>query len=246
MFILGQDHSVGLLFGSFVGGSVDCLTSLLFYPFAAQFPSFITSYLLAGEAFTGLLASVLASAQMTTNDPSDNLRFSVTVFFLLLAVIMGASALAFLFLLKQRDRPSLQLRPTGNQRLNDDGVYSSLTSASSTSSSSTSPSTSTSSTTSPILRQVEDETSFNQQSSTHPSTKPSNSNLNKQSTDQFHEPAKQLNESMWLLSEPPQFLSKKPNQPWVFTDSGQLFSFQAVISFLENGLLVTLLPRALG
>jgi hypothetical protein len=43
--IKGKNHSVGLLIGSFIGGCVDCLTSLLFYPFVAQFPSYFTVYI---------------------------------------------------------------------------------------------------------------------------------------------------------------------------------------------------------
>jgi hypothetical protein len=56
--------SIGLLSGTLVGGFVDCLTSLLFYPFVGKFPPQYTSYLLAGENLTGLLASLLATAQV--------------------------------------------------------------------------------------------------------------------------------------------------------------------------------------
>lgn len=43
---------------------MDCLTSVFFYPLAGRFPSVYMSVLLAGEAFTGLLASLLATAQV--------------------------------------------------------------------------------------------------------------------------------------------------------------------------------------
>ena len=90
--------SVGLLLFVFVGGGVDCLTSLLFYPFAGRFPPAFTSCLMAGEALTGLLASLLATVQATSADPSARLRFSVSAYFCALAAIMAASAVAYLYL----------------------------------------------------------------------------------------------------------------------------------------------------
>jgi len=47
-----------------LGGCVDCLTSVFFYPLAGHFPPVYMSVLLAGEACTGLLASLLATAQV--------------------------------------------------------------------------------------------------------------------------------------------------------------------------------------
>jgi len=59
-----SEISVGLLACVFVGGGVDALTSVLFYPLAAKFPKGCTACLLAGEALSGLFAAILASIQV--------------------------------------------------------------------------------------------------------------------------------------------------------------------------------------
>jgi hypothetical protein len=94
----GARRSAGLLFFVFIGGGVDCLTSLLFYPFAGKFPPIFTSYLMSGEALTGLLASLLATLQATSSDPNDPLRFSISLYFYFMGLIMLLAALAFMYL----------------------------------------------------------------------------------------------------------------------------------------------------
>lgn len=90
-------HSTPLILLSFVGGGADCLTSLVFYPFAALFPPAYTPALIAGESLTGLLAALGALVQ-TGGSGGNQPLFSVGVFFVGLAVVMLASTAAYVAL----------------------------------------------------------------------------------------------------------------------------------------------------
>ena len=83
---------------TFISGGVDCTTSVLFFPIAARFPSSCTSALFVGESFTGLLAALLAFAQQPGGGSGDSagqsLRFSVSVYFAVLALVMMCSSAA--------------------------------------------------------------------------------------------------------------------------------------------------------
>ena len=94
-------HSTPLILLSFVGGGADCMTSVLFYPFAALFPPAYTPALIAGESLTGLLAALGALA-MGGGDGGGGggaaQRFSVGAFFGGLATVMLVALAAFVAL----------------------------------------------------------------------------------------------------------------------------------------------------
>jgi riboflavin transporter 2 len=45
----GSEHSTGLLVLAFIGGSIDCATSIVYWPFVAQYKAVYSSALAAGE-----------------------------------------------------------------------------------------------------------------------------------------------------------------------------------------------------
>lgn len=97
------DHSsvsVGLLGLTFVLGSVDCMTTVLFYPVAERFSDKYVTALLVGEALTGVIASLMATAQQSGVNlyAGESLRFSVEIYFLTFAGLMLLSATAFAFI----------------------------------------------------------------------------------------------------------------------------------------------------
>ena len=96
-YLDGASHSTPVIVLSFVGGGVDCMTSVLLYPFAAQFPPVYTPALIAGESLTGLLAALGALA-MGGNNGGAPQHFSVGAFFGGLAVVMLAATAAFVAL----------------------------------------------------------------------------------------------------------------------------------------------------
>jgi len=92
-------HSTPLILLSFAGGGADCMTSVLFYPFAALFPPAYTPALIAGESLTGLLAALAALAQTGGGGGGgEQPLFSVGAFFGGLAVVMLASMAAYVAL----------------------------------------------------------------------------------------------------------------------------------------------------
>jgi hypothetical protein len=89
--------SWALILLTFLSGGVDCTTSVLFFPIAARFPSSCTSALFVGESLTGLLAALLAFAQQPDgggDSAAQSLRFSVSAYFAILALVMLCSAVA--------------------------------------------------------------------------------------------------------------------------------------------------------
>ncbi|ETP37332.1 hypothetical protein, variant 3 [Phytophthora nicotianae P10297] len=92
--IFGARHSVAMLVLTHFGGMVSTTSSVVFYPFVASFPPLFTSALATGEGLSGSLAALLGIVQ----DPGGELRFSVSVFYLICATIMCVSLVAFTFL----------------------------------------------------------------------------------------------------------------------------------------------------
>jgi hypothetical protein len=83
-------HSIVLILILFLSGSVDCSTTITFYPAIQLFsPPHITS-LSIGESLTGSVSALLGIAQ-TTGEPYGETRFSPMVFFLSLTFVMGLS-----------------------------------------------------------------------------------------------------------------------------------------------------------
>ena len=70
--------------------------------------SYYTVFLLSGEALTGLIASLLATAQTLTK--GNKVSFSVSVYFVVLAILMGLAISGFLFVDKVRLRDELATR----------------------------------------------------------------------------------------------------------------------------------------
>lgn len=93
--VAGQRRSLALWVLIFLGGAVDCMTSVLFYPFASLFERSAITALLVGEALTGFIASVLAYVQQ--EEPSGN--FTVSAYFAVLAGVMLASGAGFAYIL---------------------------------------------------------------------------------------------------------------------------------------------------
>eukprot|EP01012_Entosiphon_sulcatum_P040417 TRINITY_DN5406_c0_g1_i1.p1 TRINITY_DN5406_c0_g1~~TRINITY_DN5406_c0_g1_i1.p1 ORF type:complete len:401 (+),score=65.79 TRINITY_DN5406_c0_g1_i1:25-1227(+) len=88
--VFGSVRSAGLLLFVFLGGGVDCTTSVVYWPFVAQYAPLYTSALGAGEAMSASVIGVLSLFQ----SPSDP-RFSVSSFFLIVAILMVGAAGAF-------------------------------------------------------------------------------------------------------------------------------------------------------
>jgi riboflavin transporter 2 len=91
----GQLMSFWLLFFVFWNGAVDCTTSVIYFPFISNYQYVYTSALTVGEGLTGGIVGVIGFIQQPG---SEQPRFSVLVFCIILAVIMALSALAFTFL----------------------------------------------------------------------------------------------------------------------------------------------------
>jgi len=97
--VFGATRSVALLLLTFVAALADCTSSVLFWRFVSSFRSVHISALSAGEGLSGVLASGLAWVQGASQEQP---RFSASVYFLVLAALMCASAAAFYLLLTTR------------------------------------------------------------------------------------------------------------------------------------------------
>eukprot|EP00041_Stephanoeca_diplocostata_P015799 m.303136 g.303136 ORF g.303136 m.303136 type:complete len:549 (+) comp20159_c0_seq6:346-1992(+) len=93
-YIAGEYRSVALLAGVFVCASVDCTTSLLFWPFASWYRASYVTALAVGEGTTGIVASILVWIQ-TSRGAGQPLLFSVGVYFYSIALLVCASIVAF-------------------------------------------------------------------------------------------------------------------------------------------------------
>ncbi|RWS07480.1 Riboflavin transporter 2-A-like protein [Dinothrombium tinctorium] len=118
--IFGENHSIALLVLGGIFAIVDCTSSVLYLPFMANFKSqYFISYLI-GEGFSGLIPSIVSLIQGIQNSPAcvnkteiingtskttlvpkyGEPRFSTSVFFIILALLLVISWLAFHFLNK--------------------------------------------------------------------------------------------------------------------------------------------------
>lgn len=98
-WLAGKQRSVALFVLIFLAGGVDSLTSVLFYPMVGRYRSRIAlPSLNVGESLTGLVAALLATAQVGGGGSTYNPNFSVAVFLISLGVLMLISMAAFLAL----------------------------------------------------------------------------------------------------------------------------------------------------
>lgn len=112
--VFNTKHSVALLSLSFFLASVDCLSTVVFLTFMANFPPIYISALMVGETFSSMLPGFVALAQgvgyddnscsnktdKTNNSTTvhDNINFSPNVFFVFLFLMMITCGAAFLAL----------------------------------------------------------------------------------------------------------------------------------------------------
>ena len=105
--IFGSPHSVALIVLTFVLALVDCTSSVVFIPFMKHFPVVYMSGLYIGEGLSGVLPSVVALIQGSVNNSIGctksytgyealGIRFSPSVFFVFLAIMLLLCGLAFL------------------------------------------------------------------------------------------------------------------------------------------------------
>jgi len=108
-YIFGSLHSVALLVVIFFLALVDCTSSVVFIPFMKYFPEIYLSGLYIGEGMSGILPTLFSLAQGSVkNGLSCNsteyyedykllgIRFSSTIYFLILTAMMVLCGLSFL------------------------------------------------------------------------------------------------------------------------------------------------------
>jgi hypothetical protein len=102
IFVFGKDRSVVFFILVFFLGSLDCMTSVIYYPYISNYGVGYMSSLSIGSYSTGLLVGIIAFIQ----DPgSPTPRFTIFVFGLLLSLITLTSLLSFtLFHLSRHDK----------------------------------------------------------------------------------------------------------------------------------------------
>ena len=97
--IRGKPHSLYLFITAFGTAMADCMTSMVFWNIASWYPTPYISMMAAGEASSGIIASILIwIQQLNTKQP----RFSVEAYLVLLSLILPISAIALYFLLRCR------------------------------------------------------------------------------------------------------------------------------------------------
>ena len=115
--VFGIKHSTFLLGLMFISSFVGCTSSVLFMPYMRNYREiYLVSYLV-GEGLSGFLPSIVALIQGVGNSECKNIttngvveytavyappRFSIRLFFILLATVLGLSFLAFVCLTKFR------------------------------------------------------------------------------------------------------------------------------------------------
>lgn len=93
--IAGKEISIALFIVVFLMGSVDCLTSVIYFPFISNYKYHYSSSLSFGASSTGLIVGLIAMIQQPGNTQPN---FSVTVFSFFLVIITIVSALGFTIL----------------------------------------------------------------------------------------------------------------------------------------------------
>lgn len=89
-----NNQSVALLSLTIVAGVADSMSSVVFLPILSYYPRVYATPFAVGEASTSLVATLLAIVQ----DPGGADRFSVTLYFLIIAAVTVCSGAAYLFL----------------------------------------------------------------------------------------------------------------------------------------------------
>lgn len=93
--IAGREISLTLFIFVFLMGSVDCLTSVVYFPFISNYKYHYSSALSFGASSTGLIVGIIGLIQQPG---SENPNFSVTIFSFFLAFITLVSGIGFTIL----------------------------------------------------------------------------------------------------------------------------------------------------
>jgi riboflavin transporter 2 len=106
VIIHSKPTSLPLIIFTFLGGIVDCTTSLVYWPFVSSYSDVYTSALAAGEGLSGAAVSVVGLIQ----NQGTSSRFSPSIFFILTSFWMILSGVAFggLLYLKKKQATSIQ------------------------------------------------------------------------------------------------------------------------------------------
>ena len=91
-----MNRSVYLIVFTFGTSLSDCMTSMTYWVMVSWFPSKYISWLIAGESSSGIIASIVIWIQQSG---TDNPRFSVGVYFLLISLVIPVSVISFYILL---------------------------------------------------------------------------------------------------------------------------------------------------
>jgi hypothetical protein len=109
-------HSVALISLSVVAGVADSLSSVVFLPMLSHYDGGYAIPFSMGEACTSLVATLLAIVQ----DPAGADRFSVMLYFILIALVSVCSGLSYMYLATSKQwrkpAPSQQLAQTPAKR----------------------------------------------------------------------------------------------------------------------------------
>ena len=105
--IAGARHSVPLIGFIFGAGSIDCLTSVLFYPVLQDFEPEAVAAMQLGEAATGLVGALLATVQENTDG------YTVSKSFYTLAGLMGLPMAGYWWVYSKRLTVLLQRQVAG-------------------------------------------------------------------------------------------------------------------------------------
>jgi len=109
--VFGKDISIALLVFSFTSGLVGCTLVLVLYAFASNYRRLFTSALSTGMGLSGIVSALLALAQNAGTHP----RFSVAVYFSIIAFIMFLGLISFFVILWKQDNFK---KPTENVGIN--------------------------------------------------------------------------------------------------------------------------------
>jgi hypothetical protein len=88
--VFGKERSVFIILMGFIGGAVDCTSSVVYWPFISNFPPEAVSALAFGESLSGAVASIIGALQNPAHP-----RFSVRTYYFICAAVMVVCACAF-------------------------------------------------------------------------------------------------------------------------------------------------------
>jgi len=99
MMFAGSEHSVAFVVLVFLAAFADCTSSVLFWRFAGEFPEVYMSAMGTGQGMSGVATSLITWVQCVgCAEPN----FSASVYFVILAALVGLSAVAYTMLLLRR------------------------------------------------------------------------------------------------------------------------------------------------